>query len=247
MFSFWTTVSVSSLRLSHQLHRRPPKPEVTLKVTPVGHLHGQHDLSICLCCSAVGCADVAPPANGWSRRIESRMELGCTSTGRQWTLTCVGNRWTGDLTATCDSSRQSSSSSFNIDGIADQFAKWYRQIADYTSSVPLGQSVCWLVIRSVRTSRRIDGISDYSQLDHASNGQTTITYCCPAFAWLVYAAPQPLVKVIGYRTALLVLKNIQSKANSGLMFCLEFCFDDLDENQIFSYQISLYSAHHLRV
>jgi hypothetical protein len=67
------------------------------------------------------------------------MELGCSSTTRQWTLKCVGNQWTGDLTATCSSPVSSpSSSSVNFDQIVEKLSTWYQETADYVSSVPLG-------------------------------------------------------------------------------------------------------------
>jgi len=56
---------------------------------------------VCDTVTAAGCADVTPPRHTWMRRTGDVVEVGCPTTGKRWTLTCVGGQWDGKMGKTC--------------------------------------------------------------------------------------------------------------------------------------------------
>jgi len=46
---------------------------------------------------ASGCPNIAPPENGWLRRGDDWMVVGCYNTRETWNLTCRGNQWIGTI------------------------------------------------------------------------------------------------------------------------------------------------------
>jgi len=53
-------------------------------------------------CTAVGCPDMAAPANAWIERSEERMIVRCNYSLETWYLTCKGNDWIGTFTNCTD-------------------------------------------------------------------------------------------------------------------------------------------------
>jgi len=51
---------------------------------------------------AVGCPDMAAPANAWIERSEERMVVRCNYSLETWYLTCKGNDWIGTFTNCTD-------------------------------------------------------------------------------------------------------------------------------------------------
>ena len=46
--------------------------------------------------AAMGCPDVFPPDNAWSRRDGDNLVIRCNNTGETWYLTCKDEEWIGE-------------------------------------------------------------------------------------------------------------------------------------------------------
>jgi len=57
--------------------------------------------AVCVTDSAAGCADVTPPRHTWMRRTGDVVEVGCPTSRKRWTLTCVDGQWDGEVDAVC--------------------------------------------------------------------------------------------------------------------------------------------------
>ena len=44
---------------------------------------------------------MTPPRTTWMRRTGDVVEVGCPTTDKRWTLTCVGGQWDGEVDEPC--------------------------------------------------------------------------------------------------------------------------------------------------
>ena len=46
---------------------------------------------------------MSPPPNAWYKREGNKTVIGCENNDKEWTVTCTGNRWQGEI-GNCTSS-----------------------------------------------------------------------------------------------------------------------------------------------
>jgi hypothetical protein len=40
---------------------------------------------------------MSPPPNAWYKREGNKAVIGCENNDKEWTVTCTGNRWQGEI------------------------------------------------------------------------------------------------------------------------------------------------------
>jgi len=60
--------------------------------------------------TAVGCANLDPPADAWVERAGDRTTVSCNKTSQSWHLVCKGTMWVGPQTHDCRHGSSTSSS-----------------------------------------------------------------------------------------------------------------------------------------
>jgi len=56
---------------------------------------------LCMCWTAVGCANLQPPTDAWVERTGDRTTVSCNKTSQSWHLVCKGTTWVGPHTHDC--------------------------------------------------------------------------------------------------------------------------------------------------
>jgi len=45
----------------------------------------------------IGCAELRPPENAWYKREGNKAVIGCENGDKEWTVSCRGNTWEGEI------------------------------------------------------------------------------------------------------------------------------------------------------
>lgn len=45
----------------------------------------------------IGCSELSPPPHAWYKREGNKAVIGCEDNDKEWTVTCTGNRWLGEI------------------------------------------------------------------------------------------------------------------------------------------------------
>ena len=57
----------------------------------------------------IGCAELSPPPHAWYKREGNKAIVGCEDNDKEWTVTCAGNTWEGEI-GNCTKSGRSTKS-----------------------------------------------------------------------------------------------------------------------------------------
>ena len=47
--------------------------------------------------TVIGCAELSPPPHAWYKREGNKAIIGCEDNDKEWTVSCTGNRWVGEI------------------------------------------------------------------------------------------------------------------------------------------------------
>ena len=45
----------------------------------------------------IGCAELSYPPHAWYKREGNKAIIGCEDNDKEWTVTCTGNKWEGEI------------------------------------------------------------------------------------------------------------------------------------------------------
>lgn len=45
----------------------------------------------------IGCAELSPPPHAWYKREGNKAIIGCEDNDKEWTVTCTGTTWDGEI------------------------------------------------------------------------------------------------------------------------------------------------------